>query len=43
VNPKYISSVDKDHVILKDGSTLKISKPRKNKFMLELTSWLGRR
>lgn len=41
INPKYIESVSGYTVRMKNGDSLKISKPRKKKFMLELTEWLG--
>jgi len=41
VNPKYIKTVEKNFVIMMDGSELKISNPRKKAFMMELTEWLG--
>jgi two-component system response regulator LytT len=41
VNPKYIKAVEKYSVVLLDGTELKISKPRKKTFMVELSSWLG--
>ena|SRR5690554_6007566 len=42
VNPKYIDYVEGFFVYMKNGDALKISRPRKKKFMLDLTEWLGK-
>lgn len=42
VNPQYIHSVEGNNVVMKNGDELKISRPRKKNFMLELATWIGK-
>lgn len=41
LNPKYIQSVQGHNVLMQNGDLLKISHPKRKKFMLELADWLG--
>lgn len=41
VNPKHIIKIDKQFTTMTNGDSLKISKPRKKKFMESITEWLG--
>ncbi len=42
VNPRYIKMVDGYDVTMSNGEQLRISHPRKKKFMEELAAWLGK-
>lgn len=41
LNPKYITGVKGMTVTMQDGSELKISQPKRKKFINDLTNWLG--
>lgn len=41
INPKYIRSVQGHNVHMQNGDSLKISHPKRKKFMSELADWLG--
>lgn len=42
LNPKYIQTVNGLNVIMRNGDRLKISQPKRKRFMSELSDWLGR-
>ncbi len=42
VNPRYIQSVEGYDIKMTNGDLLRISHPRKKKFMEELAAWLGK-
>ena len=41
INPQYISQVQGYTVTMKNGDELRISRPRKKMFMVQLANWLG--
>jgi len=41
VNPRFIALVQGLDIIMRDGSELKISQPKRKQFMNDLTNWLG--